>query len=111
MSYSASAGNEPDRYYLIDGLRPAENRGMLSGAGEAIGSSIALVDEWLGARVVLELDTAARILRAPVETISLSEDGFERNYQGSQIMLVWEFSGIQEWRTTFTQRILKEAGR
>jgi 4-alpha-glucanotransferase len=36
---------------------------------------------------------------APIETVSESEEGFERVYQGSQIMGVWEvdLSSAEAW--------------
>lgn len=104
MAYTLSAGTRPDRYYEVDGQRTAENGGMLSGAGESNGSTIGLIDEWLGVRILLAFPAPAAIVRAPVETVSLSENGFERNYQGSIVMPFWDLEGI-EWGTSFQQKI------
>lgn len=104
MAYTLSAGTEPDRYYEVDGVRTKENGGKLNGSGESTGTSIALVDEWLGARIVLTLSGAPTIVRAPIETVSLSENGFERNYQGSVVMPYWDLEGI-EWGVSFEQKI------
>jgi hypothetical protein len=105
MSYSMSAGNEPDRYYEIDGRRIAHPEGRLASEGEAVASRFALVDEWLAARIGIELERPARLLRTPVETVSLSEDGFERNYQGSLLVALWDLGGVPEWRIAIRQRI------
>jgi 4-alpha-glucanotransferase len=105
MSYSMSAGNEPDRYYELDGRRIADPKGRLASEGEATTSRFALVDEWLRTRIGVELARPARLLRAPVETVSLSEDGFERNYQGSLLVALWDLGGATEWRIALRQRI------
>lgn len=105
MSYSMSAGNEPDRYYEIDGRRIDDPRGRLSSEGDQPARRFALVDEWLGTRIEVELARAARLLRTPVETVSLSEDGFERNYQGSLLVALWDLGGVTEWRIALRQRI------
>jgi alpha-amylase len=39
--------------------------------------------------VAIEAEEARHFWIAPIETVSESEDGFERVYQGSQIMPVW----------------------
>jgi len=106
MSYTMSAGTEPDRYYELDGRKPPENGGQLNGTGESIGAEYALVDEWLGVRIAVALERPAVILRAPVETVSLSEEGFERNYQGSMVVAVWDLEGATAWKMSFTQRIM-----
>jgi alpha-amylase len=105
MAYTMSAGTEPDRYYEIDGRKPPENDGKLNGTGESPGRSWALVDEWLGVRIAVEMERPGVILRAPVETVSLSEEGFERNYQGSVVMMAWDLEGATGWTMSFTQRI------
>jgi alpha-amylase len=105
MTYSLSAGTEPDRYYTIDGRKPPEREGRLDGAGEAVGRSLSLTDEWLGIRLAVELERPALLVRTPLETVSLSEEGFERNYQGSLIVAAWELEGARQWRMTLTQKI------
>lgn len=104
MAYTLSAGTEPDRYYTIDGVKTTENGGRLNGVGESEGTVCALVDEWLGVVIELRLDREGLFLRSPIETVSLSEDGFERNYQGSVVIPIWELGGT-EWRIGFEQRI------
>jgi len=43
----------------------------------------------------------------PIETVSESEDGFERIYQGSQIIAVWpvELSQDSEWKCRLSLKI------
>jgi hypothetical protein len=47
------------------------------------------VDEWQRVSVNFHTPKAQNFWISPIETISESEDGFERIYQGSQIMAVW----------------------
>ena len=48
-----------------------------------------LVDEWQKVKISLRARPQARWWIVPIETISQSESGFERVYQGSAIMAVW----------------------
>jgi alpha-amylase len=48
-----------------------------------------MVDEWLGIRIDLRFEPDVLLWRFPVETVSNSESGFERVYQGSAIVPVW----------------------
>lgn len=105
MTYSMSAGNEPDRYYELDARRVTGDAGRLSSQGEAIVSRFALVDEWLRARIDVALERPAHLFRAPIETVSQSENGFERNYQGSLLLALWDLGGVGEWRIGLRQRI------
>ena len=52
-------------------------------------SEIHLVDEWVGMEVVLKMDKPCNLWRFPIETVSLSESGFERIFQGSCLLPHW----------------------
>ena len=83
------AGNSPDRYYEINGRKPSESH--LAGKGEeAQVREIALVDEWQKFRVSFRFPQPARLWRFPIETVSMSEAGFERVYQNSVLLPLWE---------------------
>jgi alpha-amylase len=58
------------------------------------------VDEWQGVSVTLTAPRAQEFWITPIETVSESEEGFERIYQGSQIVAVWplELAAGAEWR-------------
>jgi alpha-amylase len=82
------AGDAPDRYYLISGHRFEDQR--LASMGECVDvSEIQLIDEWNGMRVVLKMDRGGFLWRFPIETVSLSESGFERIFQGSCLLSYW----------------------
>ena len=53
-----------------------------------------------GAALMLAAPAAQEFWITPIETVSESEDGFERIYQGSQIIAVWpvELSQGAEWK-------------
>src|SRR5881296_1768529 len=83
-----TAGNAPDRYLDL-AARPT-----LGSAGrEPVRSDVALVDEWAGVEARLRWSPAAEFAWGPVETVSVSESGFERIYQGTALLLVWRLDG------------------
>ncbi|HEY4908495.1 MAG TPA: alpha-amylase/4-alpha-glucanotransferase domain-containing protein, partial [Methylomirabilota bacterium] len=51
--------------------------------------ALALVDEWVGCEVESGWSEPGGAGWAPIETVSLSEGGFERIYQGSAILVSW----------------------
>jgi alpha-amylase len=79
-----TAGNAPDRYLDL------ANRPTLGSSGRARDlSAVTLVDEWAAVEAALRWNPAAELAWGPVETVSLSEGGFERIYQGTALLLVW----------------------
>ena len=55
-------------------------------------NQVSLVDEWLKLKLTLVFSRSASLWRAPVETVSQSEGGFERVYQSSMVMPIWRLS-------------------
>ena len=71
-------------------LEVAGARGRHDSAGEAAGvERLAQGNEHIGIAVDTGVAPAADAWWAPIETISNSEDGFERTYQGSALLLSW----------------------
>jgi alpha-amylase len=70
-------------------------------------NQVSLVDEWLKLKVTLLFSQSAALWRAPVETVSQSEAGFERVYQSSMVMPIWRISlrPGATWETTITVKI------
>jgi len=89
------APSASDRYFESEG-----QRFPLRWSAAAAGSDLLVVDEWQRARVALIAPKAGNFWIAPIETVSESEDGFERIYQGSQISAVWpmELAEGAEWK-------------
>ncbi|HEX5317220.1 MAG TPA: alpha-amylase/4-alpha-glucanotransferase domain-containing protein, partial [Candidatus Kapabacteria bacterium] len=88
-AFNLLAGSAPDRYYESDGKKldwPELNSvGSLRGRAD-----IRLTDEYLKLAIELRAVDADEIVRFPIESISLSEGGFERIYQGSILMPMWK---------------------
>ena len=82
-----SAGDAPGRYFRVAGRPSLGSRGRVEAA-----HGLAMVDEWLGAELTLTWSLPGEVGWAPVETVSLSEAGFERIYQGSALLLAWPLS-------------------
>jgi alpha-amylase len=78
------APNVPDRYFEFAGKREA-----LAWSGVVEGSQLRVVDEWQNVAVTIDAPGASHLWLAPIETVSESEEGFERVYQGSQILVIW----------------------
>jgi hypothetical protein len=96
------AGDAPDRYYRINGEVPEDPRLRSTGESKEV-TSVLLADEWLKVETEISFDRPATLWRFPVETVSLSESGFERIYQSSVVLPVWEFLLEQEFRLTVRQ--------
>ncbi len=91
FNFSLLAGNAHDRYYDIPGH--TLDKKNLASAGETNNvRQVSLVDEWLRLRLTMDFGKPAELWRAPVETVSQSEAGFERVYQSSLVMPVWRIS-------------------
>ena len=76
-------------------------------AGAVPGGELRLVDEWQNVSITLSASNAREFWIAPVETVTESEEGFERVYQGSQILPVWplELPLGALWTGRFTLRV------
>jgi 4-alpha-glucanotransferase len=61
-------------------------------SGELPGPILHLEDGWQKMRITLHAPGAENFWIAPIETVSESEAGFERVYQGSQILARWRLS-------------------
>jgi hypothetical protein len=61
-------------------------------------------DGWQHVRIALNAPGSEQYWIAPIETVSESEEGFERVYQGSQILAVW-YPGLSG-QTTWTGRLI-----
>jgi len=94
LVFNLLAPDAHDRYFLANQVRrPLEFRGQIEAP------RLLLVDEWQ--RVQILLDARPSVdgwWIVPIETISQSESGFERVYQGSAILAVWKIAP-PAWRT------------
>ncbi len=88
FNFSLLGGHTPDRYYLADNIRLRNP--YLDSTGVSIATVFSLVTEWEGIDCQLKFDGDTKILRYPVETVSMSEGGFERIYQSSVVLPIWK---------------------
>jgi 4-alpha-glucanotransferase len=89
------APSTPDRYFESGG-----NRFPLRWTAAVAASSLRVVDEWQRVAAAIDAPSAQSFWILPIETVSESEGGFERVYQGSQIVAVWpvELASGAEWK-------------
>jgi alpha-amylase len=100
LVFNLLAPDAPDRYFLADGIRrPLEFK------GEIDTPRLELVDEWQRVKISLDADPRPLWWIVPVETISQSETGFERVYQGSAILAVWKIDPPSRREITSTLRV------
>ncbi len=77
-----TAGDACGRYFRLPGHPGLASRG----AAEDL-AALALVDEWAGVELDLAWSRPADDGWGPIETVSIWEDGFERLYQGTALLL------------------------
>src|SRR5712692_6685560 len=96
------APTEPDRFFET----PA-GRVNLRFSGTLPAPILRMEDGWQRVRVALHAPLVEEFWVAPIETVSESEEGLERVYQGSQILALWRPSFITQktWSTRLTWRI------
>ena len=51
-----------------------------------------MVDEWRGLAVLLHSNLGCDVLHHPIHTVSLSEAGFEKGYQGTTLVQSYRLS-------------------
>ena len=70
-------------------------------------NTLKIEDGWQRVRVTLAAPNSACFWIAPIETVSESEEGFERVYQGSQIMPIWriDLGNEKTWTARLVWRI------
>jgi 4-alpha-glucanotransferase len=88
LNINLLAGDAPDRYYEVPGHRLEDRKLASMGALNDI-TEVHLVDKWNKMKVVLKTDKRCNLWRFPIETVSLSESGFERIFQGSCLLFYW----------------------
>nr|MBN2276878.1 DUF1926 domain-containing protein [candidate division Zixibacteria bacterium] len=101
-NFNFLAGHAPDRYILFDGERMRDSN-LDAVNRKAGGRSVIISDDWLKGAVALMVDREAEIWQAPIFTISLSEGGFEKVYQGTSLVNLFEINlkKGQPWEVTF----------
>ncbi|MDD5087753.1 MAG: DUF1926 domain-containing protein [bacterium] len=100
---SLMAPNSDQHVFTLPGTG-IENRPLSETAEYTHVREARLADLSEGVAARFELREPAKLWRAPVESVSLSESGFERIFQSVALLLMWELhlSPGREWRCSFT---------
>jgi 4-alpha-glucanotransferase len=108
-------GGNPAAFYLVDGERRAHDS-----AGRTGESMIRSGNDDLGVALTTTISPAGETWWAPIETVSNSESGFERVYQGSSLAMTWPLrlepggrweSAVHQAIETTRDRAAEEAAR
>jgi len=96
------APSEVDRFF-----ETPTGKENLRFSGVLPGPLMRMEDGWQRIRVALHAPGAQEFWISPIETVSESEEGFERVYQGSQILAVWRpgLSTQKSWAARLVWRI------
>jgi hypothetical protein len=84
-------GGNPQAWWAWDGADHGRDRHDGSGVHAEVGR-VAQGNDWLGLDITTTVEPQADAWHAPIETVSNSEAGFERVYQGSALLLSWPIS-------------------
>jgi 4-alpha-glucanotransferase len=95
-------GGNPQAWWEVSGERTAHDR---TGAATSV-DSLGQGNSWLGLEVETSVSPSADAWHAPIETVSNSEAGFERVYQGSALLLSWlvRLGPGESWSATIEHR-------
>jgi 4-alpha-glucanotransferase len=96
------APTEADRF-----IETSSGRQNLRFAGALPGPLLRLEDGWQRVRLTLHAPGSEEFWVSPIDTVSESEGGFERVYQGSQILATWRPDLIK--KTSFSARLMWRA--
>ena len=102
-------GGNPEAWWEIAGERSRHD-----GTGSAAGVELLRQgNSWLGLAVESTISPAADAWRAPIETVSNSEAGFERVYQGGALLVSWPISIAPgaSWTATIEHRVVVDVDR
>jgi len=96
------APNAADRFF-----ETPEGPQSLRFTGALPGPTLRMEDGWQRVKIALHAPGAQQFWIAPIETVSESEEGFERVYQGSQILAVWypDFANNNSWLGRLVWRV------
>jgi len=94
-NFNFQAGHNEDRFVLVDNRRP-ENYYLDAYASHEQVHNLAMVDQYLNLAVALSSERPAAVWQMPIFTVSISESGFEKVYQGTTLVNVYEITLSQE---------------
>ncbi len=81
---------DDQRTVVLNGPAGRQTRGMADFIESAGIESFELLDAWQKMGIKISTPSVSAVLAYPLETVSASESGFERTYQGTCFMLVYD---------------------
>jgi len=108
-NWGVSGGDSSEGAYLV---WPGGSLKRLNRIGETTAArEVAIVHEWVG-RVVVRVGEAGTWWQFPIETVSNSEAGFERVYQGVSLLAHWplELAPAGMWRLSMSFALIPASG-
>lgn len=91
LNLTLLAGKDPQRHFLFPGVKVEDRRLCSTGEISEV-EHIRLRDESAGFELSLDLSPKGQLWRFPLETVSQSESGLQKTYQGTVLLLHWPFS-------------------
>ena len=108
MNFAGLPAGADDRYFSdVDGNRLGQ-LGQTLDLSDATGLSLS--DRWLGIDVDLRIDRPSGVWAMPIETVSLSEAGFEAVHQSVSVQPHWHVVPDSDGRWAVTMRIATRCG-
>jgi 4-alpha-glucanotransferase len=106
FNFGMLSGEDIKRYYYVLGQKPENSKLNSVGQSQDI-KEFGIKDEHLGLDINLKIDKPADLWRFPIQTISLSESGFEKNYQSSVLLPNWKIKLLPKeiWEVSIIQKI------
>jgi alpha-amylase len=104
LNLSLLAGNDPARYVRINDSEThhaMETEGVTESFDRA-----ELFDHWSKVRVAIDARGATRLMRHAIETVSQSESGLERTYQGTCFFPIWKLELVPDQPRTIEVRLV-----
>jgi len=91
MNFSFLAADSPLHYCIFP--EDTKEKLAISSKGEITNlSRFELIDEWSGLGIDMILPSGSDLWRFPIETVSQSEEGLERTYQGTTFLVHWKIN-------------------
>jgi alpha-amylase len=88
FNFTMLAGDAEDRYYYSPDQTIVSPRLRSEGELNDV-HTFGMRDDWFRFQLEMSFEPSATVWRHPIESISQSEDGFERTYQGSCLLANW----------------------
>lgn len=91
INFSFLAADNPLHYCIFPDYKK-EKLAINSKGKIANLSRFELIDEWSGLGIDMILPSGSDLWRFPIETVSQSEEGLERTYQGTTFLIHWRIA-------------------